>query len=186
VEASAEILAGDPAPRLEDVALTVGASRASLYYYFAGRDDLLTFLLTSHAREGADRALARADESDPPPLRLRAMLAALVEYLGAHPGVCTGMLAAAGGGTKMAEVLAVNDSWIAAPLRAVVAEGVESGALAVGTSGDPSAVADAVNAILGGLLFGVLGRASSGGEPADDEFQQRLVDQVVRGLTAPG
>ncbi|GAB3058372.1 hypothetical protein GCM10027053_20280 [Intrasporangium mesophilum] len=113
------------------------------------------------------------------------MLGALVEYLGANPGVCAGMLAAAGGGTKMAEVLAVNDTWIAAPLRAVVAEGMESGALAVGDSGDPSAVADAVNAILGGLLFGVLGRASSGGDPTEGRFQQRLVDQVVRGLTTP-
>ena len=86
VEAGEEILAGDPPPRLEDVAVTVGTSRASLYYYFSGRDDLLTFLLTSHAREGADRALARAKASDPPQTRLRAMLEALVEYLGAHPG----------------------------------------------------------------------------------------------------
>src|SRR6516165_7906425 len=157
VEAGEEILAGDPPPRLEDVAVTVGTSRASLYYYFSGRDDLLTFLLTSHAREGADRALARAKASDPPQTRLRAMLEALVEYLGAHPGVCTGMLAAAGGGTKMAEVLAVNDTWIAAPLRAVVAEGVASGALMVGDLDEPSSIADAVNATLGGLLFGVLG-----------------------------
>jgi AcrR family transcriptional regulator len=28
----------------------VGASRATLYYYFAGRDDLLAFLLTEQTR----------------------------------------------------------------------------------------------------------------------------------------
>jgi len=84
LDASEGILTGDPAPRLEDVARMVGASRASLYYYFAGRDDLLAFLLTAHAREGADRAQARADDAEPPPARLRTMIETLAEYLGAH------------------------------------------------------------------------------------------------------
>jgi len=184
LDAGEEILTGDPAPRLEDVAQMVGASRASLYYYFAGRDDLLTFLLTAHAREGADLARERADDADPPPARLRAMIEAMGEYLGTHPGVCAGLLAATGGGRRMAELLAVNDTLVAAPLRAVVGEGVASGLLA-GDPADPTGVADAVNTVMGGLLFGVLGRASSGGDPADARFQRHLVDQIMRGLPPP-
>jgi AcrR family transcriptional regulator len=182
LDASEGILGDEPAPRLEDVARTVGASRASMYYYFAGRDDLLAYLLTAHARAGAEFAQARAVVADPPPVRLRAMLEALAEYLGSHPGVCAGMLAATGGGRRMAEVLAVNDTWVAAPLRAVVAEGVASGLLVAGDPDDPAGVTDAVNVALGGLLLGVLGRASSGDDPADAAFRRHLVDQIERGL----
>jgi len=185
LDASEGILTGDPAPRLEDVARMVGASRASLYYYFAGRDDLLAFLLTAHAREGADRAQARADDAEPPPARLRTMIETLAEYLGAHPGVCAGLLAATGSGRRMAEVLAVNDTWVAAPLRAVVAEGVAGDLFVAGDPADPAGVADSVNAALGGLLLGVLGRASSGADPADASFQRHLVDQIMRGLAPP-
>ena len=185
LNASEGILTDEPAPRLEDVARTVGASRASLYYYFAGRDDLLAFLLTAHAQAGADAARARADDAEPPPARLRAMIDALAEYLGAHPGVCAGLLAATGSGQRMAQVLAVNDTWIAAPLRAVVTEGVARGLLTAGDPADPAGTTDAVNAALGGLLLGVLGRASSGRDPADPGFRRNLVDQIVRGLAPP-
>ena len=185
LEASEGILTDDPAPRLEDVARTVGASRASMYYYFAGRDDLLAYVLTAHAREGAEHAQRSAAGADSAPTRLRAMLDALADYLGGHPGVCSGLLAATGGGRRMSEVLAVNDTWVAAPLRAVVAEGVADGQFVVGDPNDPSTVTDTVNAMLGGLLFGVLGRASSGGDPTDPTFRRHLVDQIERGLTTP-
>ncbi len=113
------------------------------------------------------------------------MLEGLAAYLGARPGICAGMLAAAGTGARMAEVLAVNDTWVAAPLRDVVAEGAAHRQLLSGDDTDPAAVGDTVNAILGALLFGVLGRASSGGDPVDPQFQTDLIDQIMRGIT-PG
>jgi TetR/AcrR family transcriptional regulator len=42
--------------------------------------------------------------------------------------------------------------------------------------------ADAVNAILGGLLVAVLGRAMTGADPADPRFRQHLADQMLRGV----
>lgn len=182
LDAGEEILTADPAPRLEDIARSIGTSRASLYYYFAGRDDLLAFLLTAHAREGADLARARAVDSVSPPDRLRSMIEAMAEYLGTYPGVCRGLLAATGGGASMAEVLAVNDALIAAPLRTVVTSGVAEGLLVVGDPADPMAVADTVNAVLGGLLFGILGRVFSGGDPTDIQFRRNLVEQILRGV----
>jgi TetR/AcrR family transcriptional regulator len=145
----------------------------------------LAYLLTAHAREGAELAQASVVASDPPAVRLRAMIEALADYLGGHPGVCSGLLAATGGGRGMSEVLAVNDTWVAAPLRAVVAEGVGDGLFVAGDPADPAGVADTVNAMLGGLLFGVLGRASSGGDPTDPTFRRHLVDQIERGLAPP-
>jgi len=174
--ASEQVLFGDPPPRLEDVARLVGASRATLYYYFSGRDDLLTFLLTAHARRGAETVRNAIGPDDPPELRLRTMVAAMVEYLGHHPGMCAGLLAALGATGRMSEVLQTNDTWIAAPLRELLAAGREIGAFAIDD------VADAANALLGGVLLGVLGRSMSGADATDAVFQRHLTEQVVRGI----
>jgi TetR/AcrR family transcriptional regulator len=176
LDVSEQVLDPDPALRLEDVARLVGTSRATLYYYFSGRDDLLSFLLTEHTRRGAEavRAAVRAD--DPPEARLRAMVTALAGYLTSHPGTCAGLLGAFGAAGRLDEVLQANDTWIAAPLREVLTHGCDAGVLAAGDS------ADAANAILGGLLLAVLGRAMTGADPADPRFREHLVDQMLRGV----
>src|SRR5258708_3433766 len=95
LDVSEQVLDPGPALRLEDVARLVGASRATLYYSFSGRDDLLSFLLAEHARRGAEavRAAVRGG-GDGPEARLRAMVTALAGYLGGHPGTCAGLLGA--------------------------------------------------------------------------------------------
>jgi AcrR family transcriptional regulator len=176
LDVSEHVLYTDPPPRLEDVARLVGASRATLYYYFSGRDDLLTFLLTAHARQGAETVGASMSPDDPPEKRLRAMVAALVEYLGRHPGICAGLLGVLGGTGRMSEVLQANDTWIAAPLRELLADGWKAGDFAVDD------IADAANAVLGAVLLGVLGRSMSGADATDPRFRQQLTEQAVRGV----
>jgi hypothetical protein len=58
----------------------------------------------------------------------------------------------------------------------VLTQGRDVGVFAVE---DP---ADAANAILGGLLLAVLGRAMTGADPTDPRFQQHLVDQMLRSV----
>jgi TetR/AcrR family transcriptional regulator len=180
LDVSESVLRTDPPPRLEDVAQLVGASRATLYYYFSGRDDLLAFLLTAHAEAGAEAIRAAVDTDDPPEPRLYATVAALIDYLGQRPGICAGMLGAFGGTGRLNEVLYANDTRIAKPLRELLAEGQRAG---VFTADD---TADAANAILGAVLLGVLGRAMSGADPTDPRFQKQLTTQAIRGVHAPG
>lgn len=175
-----QILLSEPPPRLEDVARLVGTSRAALYYYFSGREDLLSFLVAAHARAGAEAAADRVRAAGEAPAgRLRAMLEGLVAYLGAHPGACAGLLAAAGRAGRMAEVLQANDVWIAGPLRAVLSEGRAAGTVSVPDAGE------AANAVLGAMLMGVLGRSTGGAATTDPAFQERLVEQLLRGVLSP-
>lgn len=176
LDVSEQVLDPGPALRLEDVARLVGTSRATLYYYFSGRDDLLSFLLTEHTRRGAEAVRAAVRAGDRPEARLRAMVTALAGYLTSHPGTCAGLLGAFGAAGRLDEVLQANDTWIAAPLREVLTHGCDAGVLAAGDS------ADAANAILGGLLLAVLGRAMTGADPADPRFREHLVDQMLRGV----
>jgi TetR/AcrR family transcriptional regulator len=179
LDVSEPVLRTDPPPRLEDVANLVGASRATLYYYFSGRDDLLAFMLTAHAEAGAEAVRTAVDTDDPPESRLHAMVAALVDYLGRHPGICAGLLGAFGGTGRMNEVLHANDTWIARPLRELLADGHNAGVFAVDDT------ADAANAVLGAILLGVLGRSMSGADPTDPRFQRQLTQQATRGVRPP-
>jgi len=176
LDVSDQVLHTDPPPRLEDVARLVGASRGTLYYYFAGRDDLLSFLLAEHTRQGAAAVRVATNPKDAPEQRLRTMVTALVEYLGRHPGTCSGLLGALGETGRMGEVLQANDIWIADPLRMLLAEGQAAGVFTVEDT------TDAANAMLGALLLAVLGRSMGGADTTDARFRQRLADQVVRGI----
>jgi AcrR family transcriptional regulator len=176
LDVSEQVLDPGPALRLEDVARLIGAARATLYYYFSGRDDLLSFLLAEHTRQGAEavRAAVRAD--DGPEARLRAMMAALVGFLTSHPGTCAGLLGALGATGRLGEALQASDTWIAAPLREALTQGRDAGVFAV------EGPADAANTILGGLMLAVLGRAMTGADPTEPRFRQHLVDQLLRGV----
>jgi TetR/AcrR family transcriptional regulator len=178
LDVSEQVLDPDPALRLEDVARLVGASRATLYYYFSGRDDLLSFLLAEHTQHGGEAVRAAVRAGDGPEARLRAMVTALAEYLTSHPGTCAGLLGALGAVGRLGEVLQASDTWIAAPLREVLTQGRDAGVFAIEDPADPA------NAILGGLLLAVLGRALTGADPTDPRFRQRLVDQMLHGVVA--
>jgi TetR/AcrR family transcriptional regulator len=179
LEISEDVLGLDAEPRLEDVARMVGASRATLYYYFSGRDDLLEFLLAAHIDEGAAKMHAATDPSAPPQARLRAVVETMLGYLGARPGMCAGLLSALGAARRMSAALQANDARIAGPLRELLIEGRARGAF---TFENP---ADAANAILGAALMAVLGRAMAQQDPTDPTFVDTLADQIVRGVCAP-
>ncbi|WP_205325396.1 TetR/AcrR family transcriptional regulator [Glycomyces sp. YM15] len=173
-----QVLRTEPPMRLQDIAQLVGASRATLYYYFSGREDLLAFLLSAHAEAGARAVEAATDPAAPPEHRLRASVSAMIEYLGGHPGVCAGMLGSFGDAGQMREALQANDTWILRPLRALLAEGRNSGSFILEDA------TDAANAVVGAVLVGVLGRAMSGADAADPHFRHGLADQITRGVLA--
>jgi TetR/AcrR family transcriptional regulator len=161
LDVSEQVLRTDPPMRLEDIAGLVGASRATMYYYFSGRDDLLAFLLTAHTERGAEAAQAAVDPTDPPDRRLQTMMAGLAAYLGRHPGICAGLLTALGATGRMAEVFA---------------EGRTAGII------HADDIADTANAILGALMLAVLGRSMAEADPADPQFHERLSDQLLRSV----
>lgn len=171
-----EAVLTDDAVRLEDVARTVGTSRARLYYYFAGQDDLRAFLVQRHLEEGAAVLADATDPSNPAPDRLRAVVVAAATFLAGRPGVCAGMLGGAGSSGALGGTLEATDEVIAAPLRALVADGVRDGSL---HAPDPAAAADAV---LGAVLLAVLGRWQRGDDGDAARFAAALADQVVAGL----
>jgi TetR/AcrR family transcriptional regulator len=173
VAASSGIL-GQPELRLEDVAATVGVARTTLYYYFSGRDDLVSFLLSRHIQDGADVIRQAAEGADSPATQLHAVTVALVEFIAAHPGLCAALLATLGAAGRMDEALQANEALIAAPVRELVTAGIAAGDL---RDGDP---ADITNALLGGILLAVLARTVQHRE-VTPPVARRLSDILLHG-----
>lgn len=175
IGASEGILRPDRELRLEDVAELIGSARATLYYYFSGRDDLLAFLLEEHLAAAAEVIDAAVESGQPPPERLRAAVTALVGFLGMQPGVCAGLLSFAGTAGRVGTLMRAMDSMIATPLQKILEEGAAAGSFSIG---DPR---DAANAILGAVMIATLDRWHRT-EAATPTFQAALTDQIIRGV----
>jgi TetR/AcrR family transcriptional regulator len=171
VSVSEEVLRPDRDLRLEDVAALVGSKRATLYYYFSGREDLIAFLLLEHLAAAAQVMTTASDAQPSPAERLRSAVAALVGFLGERPGVCAGLLSFAGAAGRMASVLAAKDSAVAEPIRCILADGP----FEVGDA------RDATSAMLGAAMIATVDRWYRG-DAMTPAFQQRLTEQIVRGV----
>jgi TetR/AcrR family transcriptional regulator len=175
-DASEEILRPGQELRLEDIAALTGTARATLYYYFSGRDDLLAFLLSQHMTAAGEAITAAASPGQPPGARLRAMVTALVAFLGGRPGVCAGLLSFAGSAGRLGPVMAVKDAMLAAPLAGVIRDGIQASQF---PATEPD---DAASAILGAAMIATLARWERGGDSTSPAFQQALTEQIVRGV----
>ena len=176
IAASPEIL-GQPEPRLEDVASTVGVARTTLYYYFSGRDDLVGFLLARHLQHGADVIQQAGEGAGSPATKLQDVTVALIEFIAAHPGLCAGLLATLGAAGRTDEVLQANEALIASPVRDLVTAGIAAGDL---RDGDPT---DITNALLGGILLAVLARTVQHRE-ITPPIARQLAELLLRGPLA--
>jgi AcrR family transcriptional regulator len=178
VSASEEVLRPDQALRLEDVATLIGSARATLYYHFSGRDDLIAFLLEENLRAAAETIELAVTTAQPPPVvQLRSAITALAGFLGGQPGVCAGLLSFAGATGRLGTLMAAKDAALAAPLRKLLDEGAATGQFTISDS------RDAANAILGAALIAMLTRWEDGRDTQDPGFQQALTDQLVRSVT---
>jgi AcrR family transcriptional regulator len=178
LSASEEVLRPDQALRLEDIAALIGSARATLYYHFSGRDDLVAFLLEEHLRGAAETIELAVTTTQPPPAaQLRSAITALAGFLGGQPGVCAGLLSFAGATGRLGTLMAAKDTALAAPLRKLLDEGATTGQFTISDS------RDAANAILGAALIATLTRWEDGRDTQDPGFQQALTDQLVQSVT---
>jgi TetR/AcrR family transcriptional regulator len=176
VSVSEEVLRPDPALRLEDIATLIGSARATLYYHFSGRDDLVAFLLEENLRVAAETVELAVTTPRPPVVQLRSAITALVGFLGGQPGVCAGLLSFAGATGRLGTLMAAKDAKLATPLRKLLDEGAATDQFTFSDS------RDAANAILGAALIVMLTRWEDGRDTQDPEFQQALTDQLVRSV----
>ena len=164
--------------RIDEVAKAVEVPRATLYYYFSGREDLLSFLMAEKAQRvgvAARKALAQGGTT---PERLDRLISAMVATLADAPSLCVNMVAAMGRGPAMADLLAAGEQAFFAPLREVLLEGGATGELQVP---DPDVAAAG---IAGAVLMASLRCYLSDGVIDAEAVSATLSSELVEGLRA--
>lgn len=114
---------------MEDVASASGVPRATLYYYFAGKDDVLAFLLQSMLDDlqvSVDTALGVDGD---PHTRLRAAMSAQFGHLAANPAGAQMLIMNLGRAGRLGVISSGINDGFHAPVRQILADGISAGEL---------------------------------------------------------
>jgi AcrR family transcriptional regulator len=144
LEAAAVVFAdhGFDQTRIEQLAEATGIPRATLYYYFAGKEDILAWLLRRMLAEMAEAVAAAAAGPGTARQRLEAVLRAKVEVQARHPATGRALMADLGRAGRIPEIAAAIQAAFHQPVRRLLAEGEADGSLR--PVGDPETTASAV------------------------------------------
>lgn len=164
--------------RIDQVAEDLGIARATLYYYFSGKDDLISFLMQEKMERIATQ-VQRAKAGDGTALeRFEAAMRAAIYELASNPALCLNLMLAMGRMEAMAEILTASERAIMAPLRELLIE-----ARAVGDA-DIADIDLTISSLMGGTNMAVLQRWALTGEVDPDDMSQHAVTLFLNGVRA--
>lgn len=116
---------------IDDIATMADVPRATLYYYFAGKEDLISFFLSDKLHR-ASVAIQKAVAGEGNVVeRLEKTLVAVMRAMMEHPAICTEMPGAIKDAAKYSEVVNEAERVMLAPFRELLIEGKATGELAI-------------------------------------------------------
>ncbi|MCA1843515.1 MAG: TetR/AcrR family transcriptional regulator [Actinobacteria bacterium] len=144
LEAAAQVFAdhGFDQTRIEDLAEATGIPRATLYYYFAGKEDILAWLLRRMLAEVTEAVAVGVSGEGTAHDRLVAVVRAKLEVMARHPATCRALIADLGRAGRIPDISAAIQLAFHHPVRRLLADGEADGTLR--PVGDPETTASAV------------------------------------------
>lgn len=148
LSAAAELFAdrGVDQTKIEDVAAATGVPKATLYYYFAGKEEILAFLFQDTLRHIADEVAIAVESEGTAAERLRRVVTAQLAVMAEQPAVCRALTGELGRAGRMPAIAAAIRDAYHAPVAHLLTQGAADGSLAE--------VADAEAAAL--VVFGAV------------------------------
>jgi AcrR family transcriptional regulator len=113
-----------------DIASASGIPRATLYYYFAGKDDVLAFLLRSMFDDMRVSVATALDATGDTRTRLEAVVRAQLGHLAANPAASQLLVMNLGRAGRLGAIASGIDAGFHAPVRQILAEGAATGEVA--------------------------------------------------------
>jgi AcrR family transcriptional regulator len=144
LDAAARVFAdqGFDQTRIEDIAQATGVPRATLYYYFTGKEDILAWLLRQMLAEMAEAVAGAAAGAGTARERLTAVIRAKVEVIARHPATGRALLADLGRAGRIPDIAAAIRAAFHSPVRQLLTEGEADGTLR--PVGDPETTVAAI------------------------------------------
>lgn len=177
--AAAELFAdrGLDNTKIEDVAAATGIPKATLYYYFSGKEEILAFLLNDALLRVADEVAIAVQSEDTAAQRLSDVISAQLRVMADQPAVCRALVGDLGRAGRMPAIAEMIHSAYYQPVEALLLEGAADGTLL--DQAQPKAVA---MAIFGAVTISALSYLVTN-QPLDEARIARAVtDLILDGL----
>lgn len=155
--------------KIDDIAEATGIPVATLYYYFRGKEEILTFLLND-LLEAIGGAVGSAISQPGTALeRLRWAIDAQLRVMGENPAVCRVLVGDLGRATRLPELASALDLAFHRPLGELLREGAADGSM--------RELSDPANAALS--IFGAVTIAGLTGTVTAPENTQTFMESAV-------
>jgi len=161
---------------VDDVAAMSGIPRATLYYYFSGKDDLVQFYLydlMERTRVAIQKAAATEGSVED---RLAAVMTGVIGAFAEYPKMCIELPGAMKAAQDQVELMMKLEQAVMMPLREVLTEGKEASHLVFRD------VETAAYAIMGALHMVSMTRLLQTGHLDANETAAAVVPQLINGL----
>ena len=163
---------------MDDLAKASGVPRATLYYYFSGRSDLLTFYVGVMIKRMRDAVAKGLEHEGTPPERMETLVRAVMRTFEEYPRMCVEMSVAIKFLQNYGPVMMEMERGVLRPMVEIIDEGNASGEFDVK---DPIVVA---NAMTGGMHMVATMDIVSTGKLDAEARSDVLIPQMMGGLLA--
>ena len=177
--AAAELFAdrGLEETKVEDVAAATGVPKATLYYYFAGKEEILAFLLQETLQQMADEVAIATHAPDSAAIRLAAVVRAQLRVMADQPAVCRALIENLGRAGRMPEIAnSVTEAYYAS-VQQLLEEGVCDGSLR--STEDPATTA---MVLFGAVTMSALSSLATGRSLSPEALSPSILSVVLDGL----
>jgi TetR/AcrR family transcriptional regulator len=127
--------------KIEDVAAATGIAKATLYYYFAGKEEILAFLLEDTLHHIADEVTAIVDTEGNGAERLHAVISAQIRVMAQRPAVCRALIGELGRAARMPVIANMIGNAYFEPVETLLRAGATDGSLVPTDNARAAAVA---------------------------------------------
>ncbi|MEZ0050189.1 AcrR family transcriptional regulator [Mycobacterium sp. MAA66] len=165
--------------KIEDIAAASGVPKATLYYYFKGKDDILAFLLRDSFGGLAREVAAAADGPGLGRDRLAAVIQVQIAHTMDRPGTSRALVGDLGRAIRLPELTSSVQEAFYEPIARVLAAGAADGSLK--DIDDPQTVAIS---IFGAMMMTALLHNVINSEKTKDAVAQDVIELIMNGIAA--
>ncbi len=162
--------------KIEDVAAATGVPKATLYYYFAGKEDILAFLLEDVLHQIASEVRAIVASNGDGARRLHAVIGAQLRLMAQRPAVCRALIGELGRAGRIPVVADMIGNAYLEPVEALLLEGAADGSLVEIDNARAAAIA----------LFGAVTVSALTYLITDDALDEELVARTIHDVVFVG